>query len=315
MSRTGPDWGLYRSFLAVLDEGSLSAAARALGLAQPTIARHIEALEQSFGFELFVRSQQGLSPTDIARELRPYAQTLAATTAAMMRAASGHGGDIKGTVRVSASEIVGAELLPPVFASLREAHPAIEIELVLSNTVENLLRRDADIAVRMVEPEHEALVVKRIGAIAVGLFAHRHYLECAGRPHTLAALRQHSMIGFDRETPEIRSMRQRIEGFEDVHFAFRSDSDVAQLMAVRAGFGIGFCQIALARREPDLEHVLPGAFRLKLGVWLAMHENLRSSPRCRAVFDALSVGMASHVDPTSVGPASSRSPRKRAPRL
>jgi DNA-binding transcriptional LysR family regulator len=297
MNTREPDWSLYRSFLSVLQEGSLSAAARALGLTQPTVARHIEALEQDIGLELFVRSQQGLSPTEGALELKPYAELLAATAAAMMRAASGQGKDVKGTVRVSASEIVGAEVLPPIFAGLRERHPRLEIELVLSNAIDNLLRREADIAVRMVEPAHEAVVTKRIGAVTLGLYAHRRYLDRAGRPGTLDDLQKHSLIGFDRETPEIRSMRERIvQELDAVHFAFRTDSDIAALMAIRAGFGIGICQTALARRDADLEHVLPGAFQFKLGVWLAMHENLRSTPRCRAVFDGLAAGLSSHVD-------------------
>jgi DNA-binding transcriptional LysR family regulator len=292
-----PDWSLYRSFLAVLQEGSLSGAARALGLTQPTVARHIGALEQGTGLELFVRSQQGLSPTEGALELKPYAESLAATTAAMMRAASGQGKTVKGTVRISASEIVGAEVLPPILAGLRERHPQLEIELVLSNTVDNLLRREADIAVRMVEPVHEALVIKRIGSVTLGWYAHRRYLERAGRPRTVDGLRKHSLIGFDRETPEIRTMRERIQGLQEaVHFAFRTDSDIAQLMAIRAGLGIGICQTALARRDPHLERVLPGVFQFKLGVWLAMHENLRSTPRCRAAFDELAAGLLSHVD-------------------
>jgi hypothetical protein len=148
----------------------------------------------------------------------------------------------------------------------------------------------------MVEPAHEALVVRRIGAVTIGLYAHRRYLDRAGRPRALDGLQKHSLIGFDRETPEIRSMRRRIQGFDSVHFAFRTDSDVAQLMAIRAGLGIGFCQVALARCNLDLERVLPAAFQLKLGVWLAMHENLRSTPRCRAVFDGLADGLRSYVD-------------------
>ncbi|MBO0753828.1 MAG: LysR family transcriptional regulator [Bradyrhizobiaceae bacterium] len=295
MNPREPDWSLYRSFLAVLEEGSLSGAARRLGLTQPTIARHIEALEQSLGLKLFVRSQQGLSPTEGALELKPYALSLSATAAAMMRAASGQGTAVRGTVRVSAGEIVGAEILPPLFAGLRERHPELEIELVLSNAVDNLLRREADIAVRMVEPAQEALVVRRIGTITLGLHAHRRYLDRAGRPRRPDDLHTHSFIGFDRETPEIRSMRRRVEGLDDIHFSFRTDSDIAQLMAIRAGLGIGFCHVALARRDGDLERVLP-AFQLKLGVWLAMHENLRSTPRCRAAFAGLAEGLMAYVD-------------------
>ncbi len=291
-----PDWSLYRSFLAVLEEGSLSGAARALAVTQPTIARHIEALEKAVGFELFVRSQRGLAPTEAALELKPYAESLAATTAAMLRAASGQGATVKGTVRVSASEIVGTEILPAIFARLMEQYPELQIELVVSNAVDNLLRRDADIAVRMVEPIHEALVVKRVGSVTVGLHAHRRYLERAGVPRSLDSLHKHSVIGFDRETPAIRSMRRRVPGFERIRFAFRTDSDVAQLMAIRAGIGIGFCQVPLARRDPNLKRVLAGLCELKLGVWTAMHENLRSTPRCRVVFDALGAGLKPHID-------------------
>jgi DNA-binding transcriptional LysR family regulator len=295
MNASGPDWSLYRSFLAILQAGSLSAAARALGLTQPTLARHVAALEEAVGLTLFTRSQQGLAPTEAALELKPYAEQLAATTAAMLRAASGQGQGIKGSVRVSASEIIGSQVLPAIFAGMRAMHPALEIELVLSNAVENLLRRDADIAVRMVEPVHEALVVKRIGRVTVGLHAHRDYLARAGTPRTLEALQKHSVIGFDRETPAIRAIRARLPGLEAVHFALRTDSDIAHLMAIKAGFGIGLCQTALARQDPNLVRVLPSV-GLQLGVWLAMHENLRSTPRCRAVFDGLAAGLAKHVD-------------------
>jgi len=295
MNASGPDWSLYRSFLAILQAGSLSAAARALGLTQPTLARHVAALEEAVGLTLFTRSQQGLAPTEAALELKPYAEQLAATTAAMLRAASGQGQGISGSVRVSASEIIGSQVLPAIIAGMRAMHPALEIELVLSNAVENLLRRDADIAVRMVEPVHEALVVKRIGRVTVGLHAHRDYLARAGTPRTLEALQKHSVIGFDRETPAIRAIRARLPGLEAVHFALRTDSDIAHLMAIKAGFGIGLCQTALARQDPNLVRVLPSV-GLQLGVWLAMHENLRSTPRCRAVFDGLAAGLAKHVD-------------------
>lgn len=298
MNRREPDWSLYRSFLAVLTEGSLSAAARALGLTQPTLARHVEALEEALGLELFVRSQQGLSPTDGALELRPYAEELAATAAAMRRAASGHGGAVAGTVRITAAEIVGAEVLPPVLATLRERHPGLEIELALSDSVDNLLRREADIAVRMIEPAQEALVVRRLGAVTLGIHGHARYLDRAGRPRSLDDLPGHSLVGFDRETPELRSMLRRIPGagwLEDLRFAFRTDNQIAQLMAIRAGLGIGLCHVALARRDGDLERVLPGV-EFRLDMFLAMHEDLRSTPRCRAAFDGLAAGLAAYVD-------------------
>jgi DNA-binding transcriptional LysR family regulator len=221
---------------------------------------------------------------------------LAATTAAIMRAASGQGQAIKGSVRVSASEIVGAEVLPAIFSSLREQHPELEIELIISNTIDNLLRRDADIAVRTVAPTQAALVVKRLGTITLGLHAHRCYLDRAGVPRNLKNLQSHSLIGFDRETPAIRSMRQRVPGFESIRFALRTDSDIAQLRAIKAGFGIGICQVTLARQDPNLQRVLPAVFDLKLGVWVAMHEDLRLTPRCRTVFGGLATGLRKHID-------------------
>jgi DNA-binding transcriptional LysR family regulator len=296
MNRTDPSWDLYRTFLAVLQEGSLSGAARSLGLTQPTVARHIDALEQEIGFKLFVRSQRGLAATEAALELKPYAEVLASTAAALLRAASGLGGNVRGTVRVSASEILGAEVLPPILASLREQYPELVIELVLSNAVENLLQREADIAVRMVEPVQEALVVRRLGGVTLGLHAHRRYLARHGMPQQIEDLDRHSLIGFDRETPAIRRMLRHLRGFERISFALRADSDLAQLAAIKAGFGIGACQVALAKRDPDLVRVLPDNFDLQLDAWIVMHEDLRSTPRCRAVFDGLAIGLRDHLD-------------------
>ena len=290
-----PAWDLYRTFLAVLREGSLSGAARALGLTQPTVSRHVEALEAAVGLDLFVRSQRGLDPTEAALELRPYAETLAATTAAMLRAASGHGSAVSGTVRVSASEVVGVEVLPPILTALRARHPHLTIELALSNAVEDLLRRDADVAVRMVEPTQEALVARRVGTIPLGMHAHRRYLERRGVPATLEDLARHDVIGFDRETPAIRAMLRRVGGVDRALFALRSDSDLAQLAMIRAGFGIGVCQVPVAARDPGLVRVLADSFTLPLPTWVVMHEDLRSSPRCRTVFDALVEGMAAHM--------------------
>ena len=295
MNAPEPDWSLYRSFLAVLREKSLSAAARALNLTQPTLARHIDALEAAMGFELFTRSQQGLSPTEGALELTPYAESLEANTAAILRTASGLGQAAKGTVRISASEIMGAEVLPPMLAELRRKHPALEFELALSNTVDNLLRRDADIAVRMVEPAQEALVVKKLGTVSLGLHAHKDYLARTCTPTGFSDLAEHSLIGFDRETPAIRAMRSRVPGADALRFSFRADSDIAQLRAIEAGFGVGICQVELAKQNPDLVRLLPEAFELKLGVWLAMHENLRATPRCRAVFDGLAASLAEYL--------------------
>jgi DNA-binding transcriptional LysR family regulator len=289
-----PSWDLYRSFVAVLREGSLSAAARALGLTQPTLGRQVAALEAALGLPLFTRSQHGLMPTEAALELRPYAEALQASADALRRAASGGGSEIRGAVRVTASEVIGAEVLPPILARLREAHPALTIELVLSNRQQDLLRRDADIAVRMVRPAQDALVARRIGEIELGLYGHISYVERHGVPQTLDDLGQHAVIGFDQETAVIRSLRAAGLPLSREMFALRTDNDLAGLAALRAGFGIGACQVGLARRDRTLVRVLTQAFAFSLETWVAMHEDLRASRRCRVVFDALVAGMTDY---------------------
>lgn len=287
---TEPSWDLFRTFAAVLREGSLSGAARVLGMTQPSVSRHIDALETAVGGKLFVRTQRGLSPTDRGLALRPHAESLVATSAALLRAASG-AEEVSGTVRITASEVVGAEHLPPILADLRRAHPGLSIELVLSNAVSDLLQRQADIAVRMVEPAQRALVARKVGAVTVGFHAHRDYLAARGTPRTMDELLTHDLIGMDTETPAIRAVMQRFPGLTRDAFTLRVDSDLAQLAAIRAGYGIGFCQVQIARREPDLVRVAPELFSLEFPLWVAMHEDLRGGARYRAVFDALAQGL------------------------
>jgi DNA-binding transcriptional LysR family regulator len=282
-----PSWDLYRTFNAVLREGSLSGAARALGLTQPSIARHIDALEQAVGASLFLRTPRGLSPTDAALELKPFAELLAATSAAFLRTTEGRAGEVSGTVRISTSEVVGVEHMPRILARLRREYPQLAIELVLSNAVDDLLQRKADIAIRMVQPEQQALVAKHIGAFPIGLHAHRDYLAWRGMPAAMEDLRDHDLIGYDVETPAIRPLVQRYPMLNRAGLALRVDSDIAQLAAIRSGFGIGICQVPIAAADPDLVRILPKAFQMDLQTWVVMHEDLRTSARCRVVFDFL----------------------------
>ncbi|MGB7479897.1 MAG: LysR substrate-binding domain-containing protein, partial [Burkholderiaceae bacterium] len=232
----------------------------------------------------------------------------AATAGALLRAAASHGDGVRGTVRITASEVVGVEVLPPILAALRQAHPELVIELALSNRIDDLLRRDADIAVRMLRPAQEALVARRIGVIELGLHARRDYLARHGTPSGWDDLRNgHALIGFDQETASIRSLRPKFGMLGRGDFALRADSDLAQLAAIRAGFGIGICQVGLARRDAALVRVLPQSFSLPLETWLAMHEDLRDSPRCRVVFAALGTGLADYVGGAGVGPRSGSS--------
>lgn len=287
MANPEPGWELYRSFLAVMREGSLSGAARALGMTQPSLGRHVRELEAALGVALFTRSPQGLTPTELAQELVPHAQAMASASAALRRQASAGRGEVSGTVRVSASEVIGAEVLPPILAQFRERHPGIVIELVLSNQAADLLRRDADIAVRMVRPTQDALVARHVGQVALGMFAHRRYLDVHGHPPSLTELEGHALIGFDTEVPYIRRLRPEGLAYVREQFALRTDSDLAALAAIRAGFGIGITQVNLARRDPQLVRLFADELALPLDTWLVMHEDLRASLRVRRLFDHL----------------------------
>jgi DNA-binding transcriptional LysR family regulator len=290
-------WELYRSFIAVLKEGSLSGAARALGVAQPTVGRHVAALEKSLRLALFTRSQTGLIPTDAALSLRSFAESMQSTAAALERAAASQGAGARGTVRVTASDVIGVEVLPPIVAALRDSHPDLTVELVLSNRVQDLLRREADIAVRMVRPRQELLVARRIGQIEVGLHAHQRYLAQHGTPRGVADLAKHSLIGFDQATAFVRNASKALAGWRREAFVIRTDSDLAQLALIRSGAGIGACQVPIARRDDALVRILPTQFSLRLETWVTMHQDLRDSPRCRVTFDALAKGLQRHVTP------------------
>ncbi|MBO9516175.1 MAG: LysR family transcriptional regulator [Variovorax sp.] len=292
MSMNLLDWESQRAFLAVLREGSLSAAARAMGVAQPTVRRRLDALERSIGVALFTRSPTGLTPTDAARDLGAHAETMAAAADAFARAASADPGAVSGTVRITASEVVGAEVLPSMLAGLQRKHPGLAFELSLTNRTEDLLRHEADIAVRMAQPTQAALVATRVGTVELGFFARADYLKKHGTPTSLDDLGRFALIGPDRETSHLRWFRDLGLDLRRSMFACRTDNQIAQLGAIRAGLGIGVCQKALAARDPKLVPVLPQAFSHGLDTWVSMHEDLRRMRRVRATFahlvDALS---------------------------
>ena len=295
MIDASPGWELYRSFLAVVREGSLSGGARLLGLTQPTVGRHIDALEQSLGTALFTRSQGGLAPTELALALVPHAEAMSMAAEALQRAASGEAEEDRGTVRITASEMIGTEVLPPIVARFSEKHSRIAIELVLSNRSDDLIRRDADIAIRMIRPTQTSLVAKKCGTIGLGLHAHKNLIQRLGMPQSVEELTQFPIIGFDRES-SIRRLKD-LGGFSLSRelFAFRCDSDVGQFAALRAGVGFGMCQYQLALRYPDLVPVLPGALEFELDVWIAMHEDLKTSRRMRLMFDHLAEEMSAYT--------------------
>jgi DNA-binding transcriptional LysR family regulator len=288
-------WELYRSFLGVLKEGSLSGAARALGVAQPTIGRHVAALERALGLVLFTRSPTGLLPTEAALALRSHAEALESTAAALERTAASQGEGVRGVVRITASDMIGVEVLPPIVGRLHARYPELKVELVLTNRVQDLLRREADIAVRMTPPRQESLVARRIGTVELGLYGAREYLESRGTPRSVAELARHSIIGFDQVTAFLRSASKSLPAYDRATFSFRTDSDLAQLALVRAGAGLGICQVPIAKRTGTLVRLLARQISVPLETWVTMHEDLRARPGCRAAFEALVDGVSEHV--------------------
>ena len=294
MGAREPAWDELRTFLEVARDLSLTGAARRLGLTQPTVGRHIDALEEALGVTLFTRSPRGLNPTPAAIALAPHAEAMGVAAAALARSASSEAAIDRGVVRVTASEIVGAEVLPPIFAGFRTRNPGIAVELAVTNRNEDLSRGDADIAVRMVRPTQSGLVARRIGVTRIRLYAHRDYLERFGEPRSLADLKHHCFIGFDRDNQTFRSAGPFAKSLTREDFGFRCDSDVVQLAALRAGVGIGGCQDLIARRTPELVPVL-SAFQLALEVWLVMHRDLKTARRVRLLFDWLALGLTDYV--------------------
>lgn len=285
-SADGFDWALVRSFLAVLDAGSLTGAARQTGALQSTLSRHISELETQLRTPLFERTGRGVSPTaaglaiaDAARRMREQARALGA-------ALSAERGSLAGTVRLSVSQAVANFLLPPVLAALRRAEPAIQIELLVSNQLSNLLQREADIAVRMVRPRQTGLVARKLGEFAIGAYASQAYLTQAGLPSEPASLFEHALVGYDRD-------RTIEEGFARLGytatpelFVLRTDDQVAYAQAVAQGMGIGFMADFQARAL-GLVPVLPQLRIPPMPCWLAVHREVRSNRRVRRVFDFL----------------------------
>jgi DNA-binding transcriptional LysR family regulator len=289
-----PSWELYRSFLAVFREGSLSRAARVLNLTQPTTGRHVDELERALGASLFTRSPSGLRPTAVAAALVPHVEAMASAAGATRRAASGEAVEERGAVRVTASEMIGVEVLPPALASFREAHPRIDVELVLSNRTADLLRREADIAVRNVKPTQATLVTRKLGVTRVTLHAHPRYLQAHGAPQSIDDLRAHPIIGFDA-VPSVRSLSDVPFPITRDLFAFRCDSDLGQYAALRSGFGLGLCQVGLGKRD-GLVPLLGDRVGFDLGVWLVMHKDAKTSRRVRLLFEHLAVHLKVYLD-------------------
>ena len=289
------NWQLIRAFLAALDHGSLMAAARVLGIHQPTVGRQIADLEQQLGLTLFERTGRGLLPTADATRLAIAARAMAGSADQLACQARGAGASVRGAVRLSASQPVACVLLPPVLAQLRQRLPDIQIELVVSNGLSNLLQREADIAVRMVRPDQGSLLGRRIGQVGIGAYAHRDYLLRRGTPLQADDLVQHELIGNDQQTDILRGFASLGQAIGREHFALRTDDLMAYHALVCSAAGIGFLARYLARDHADLVPLLPALAIPPLPMWLVVHREIRSSPRIRAVWDHLAQALPAEL--------------------
>jgi len=285
------DWDLIRSFLAVMDAGSLLGASRLRSAAQPTIGRHIESLEKQLGKVLFERTGRGLKPTDDARLIASHARRMQSEADALGRAIVGSTGTEGGLVRIAASRVVAIHVLPDQILKIQQRLPHIDIAIVASDQTSNLLRRHADIALRHMRPEQSSLIARKLGESPIQPCASIRYLERHGTPNTIQDLLGHHLIGADRERAFLNAFDQVADAHnfprDSVRFVIRSDDFATRFAAVRAGLGIGFSPSHAIDRCSDVV-ALPVNLPLPvLPLWLVVHREIRTTPRIRQVYDEL----------------------------
>ncbi len=282
-----PDWNLIRAFLVVARTGSLSAAARELGVSQPTISREIQALETATGLNLFRRTTQGLVLTEQGQGLVDAAGQMDGAADRFSRQAAGMSVALEGDVRVSANELVGIYLLPPAIAAFRESHPGVHVEVAISNRASSLSKREADIALRMFRPTQPDLVARRLPDLELGFYAHRDYLARHGEPADLDSFRRHSIIGFDEATDFIDAAAELGYQFVRDNFAVRTDHMLAQLQLLRAGAGIGGTHVGLAAQWPELVRIMQWIDLPPLEFWCVTHRDVQFNSRIHALMQFL----------------------------
>ena len=293
------DWRLIRSFVAVLETGSLTAAARQVGAQQTTLGRHIAELEAQLGVALFERTGRGLAPTAAARSIAGAATRMQAEADALARGLHQSLTAARSTVRISASELAASYLLPPVIARLQEKEQSIQIELLASDDLSNLIQREADIAVRMAPPGQKTLIARRIGELRIVTAAHTRYLRRAGIPQTPADLLKHRLIGHDTRDDIVRGMQALGLAVTRESFLVRTDNPLAYGRLVGAGAGIGFLSAYNMRYLPGTQEILPSLKLPSLPCWLVVHREIRGDPVIRRVFDFLARELPLELTKTS----------------
>ncbi len=281
------DWNRARAFLVTAEEGSLSAAARALGMAQPTLGRQVTALERELGVALFERVGRGLTLTPSGLELVEHVRAMGEAASRVSLTASGQSQSIEGTISITATEVYAAFVLPPIVERLRRSAPGITIEIVASNAVSDLRRREADIAIRHVRPTDQDLIAKRVSDDAAQLYATPAYLDRIGNPQSFAAFSQADFIGFDQNQPLIDGLNAAGFTLTGSNFPVVTASHLVHWALVKQGVGIGIMSLQVGDGEPSVRRALPDMNPFEIPVWLVAHRELNTSRRVRLVFDLL----------------------------
>ena len=281
------DWNQVRAFLVTAEEGSFSAASRALGLTQPTLGRQVAALEERLGVTLFERLGRSLSLTQSGLELLEHVRVMGDAAGRIALTATGQSRRIEGHVCITAPDMVSMHLLPPALIRLRNMAPGIEVEVVASNEVRDLRRREADIAIRHARPEQPDLIAKLLRELSIRLYASTDYLDHLGRPSSLGDLAEAVFIGFDRSGRLLTRLKQMGLPLEKDNFRLTSESGAVAWEMVKIGLGIGLMAEGVADQTPGVECVLPDLDPIPVPVWLVTHRELHTSRRIRLVFDVL----------------------------
>ena len=287
------DWNRARAFLITAEEGSLSAAARALNMTQPTLGRQVSALEDELGVTLFERVGRGLSLTPSGLDMLEHVQAMGLAATKLSLVANGHSQEIAGKVCISASEIHAAYLLPKIVSKLRKKEPGIIIEIVSSNDPSDLQRREADIAIRSFRPTEADLISKKISDVDAPLFAAKSYLDRIGIPKTIDDLKQADFITIGDVDSFISGLKQFGLELTSDNFPVLSGSHIVHWELVKQGLGIGVVPIDIGEAEPLVERVLPHFKLMSFPIWLTSHRELRTNKRIRLVFDFLADELSS----------------------
>ena len=281
------DWNRARAFLVTAEEGSLSAAARALGLTQPTLGRQVAALEQELGVALFERVGARLELTATGLELVEHVRAMGEAALRVSLAAAGQSASVEGSVSITASEVISAFLLPPVVARLRAEHPGIELELVASNELRDLQRREADIAVRNVKPTQPDLIARKLRDATGHFYASPEYVARVGPFETPADLSRAELFAFDRTNLMIDGFNAMGLEVARAQFPVMCASHLVQWELCKRGLGVCVMMDDIGAAEPGVQRILPGLPSLPVPMWLVCHRELQTSRRIRLVFDAL----------------------------